>query len=681
VTAAPHAPARRRRTALVGLAVALAVPAVPVTTAVAQSSAAPVLQLVSQKLVLAPEEPLTATLAVNGPVPDGTELAVTVSSRLRPEREGLHGVLDEGAKLGGTVDFLSIPLAEIPRDGAGRLSITVPTVRKSSVDKRNTLRLTAAGLYPVTFELRTDQSDPVGSVLSFVERTDDSVTVSPLSVALVTSIESPPAGQPDGTVVVSERARSDLTQLAAALLHNPSVPATVSLPPELLERLAASAAPEDQQLMQQLASALPGREVLSRPYVTMDPSTSAHAGLSADYTRLLAQGEDTLRALFPGVTPDRSLFLVRGDVDGAGLQLLRNLGALNVVLPSVPKTAESAGEAPDPTRTVQVRAGDGTVVRAAVLDPDLMKRLTTGDDPVLAAHYLATELIALQAEQPSEPGRGVVILPPAGSTIDPVFLGTLEDLLTQIPQLRPVTLSTLFSLTTTATEGDGTAPRTIAVPGGAVPDRSSVALSIAERRLQVGQVSSMLPSNDPMARDLRQVLDLSLAEDLTESTRDAYLSTVDTRLGAVTGSIVPMDRRQFTITSKRTTIPITIRSTWGQPLKVKVRLTSPKLAFPKGDQIVTVTEDSPPFRVPVEAKTNGTFQVTAALLTPNGDAPLGPPMAITVRSTALSGLGILVTIAAALGLVAWWIQHLRSKRRRRAQAASALRHPTAPATP
>ena len=110
-----------------------------------------------------------------------------------------------------------------------------------------------------------------------------------------------------------------------------------------------------------------------------------------------------------------------------------------------------------------------------------------------------------------------------------------------------------------------------------------------------------------------------------------------------------MDRRQFTITSRSTTIPITIRTTWPEPLRVKVRLTSPKLNFPDGDQIVTVTDASPPFRVPVEAKSNGTFQVTATLLTPDGDAPLGPPMAITVRSTALSGLGILVTTAAGAG--------------------------------
>jgi hypothetical protein len=69
--------------------------------------------------------------------------------------------------------------------------------------------------------------------------------------------------------------------------------------------------------------------------------------------------------------------------------------------------------------------------------------------------------------------------------------------------------------------------------------------------------------------------------------------------------------------------------------------------------------------------------VTATLLTPDGDAPLAPPMTLTVRSTALSGLGILVTIAAALVLAAWWLQHLRTKRRRRAAAASAQHHPTA----
>ena len=673
----------RARAALVLTGAVLVGAAAAPSPSAAQATGDTRLQLVNQKLVLAPEEALTATLAVNGPIPDGAELAVTVSSRLRPARQGLHDLLDDGGELGSTVDFLSVPIAEVPRDTVGRLSLTVPTVRRSSDDRRDALRLSGPGLYPVTFELRTDQDDPVASLLSFVQRTDDTVVAVPMSVSLVTSLSSPPARQPDGSLVVDERTRADLQQLTAALQHNPAAPATLSLPPEVLDRLATSALPEDQAIVQNLAAVLPGRQILSRPYVTMDPSSSARSGLVSDYTRMLAQGEDALQSLFPGITPDRTLFLASGAtnaagaIDDAGLQLLRNLGTLNVILePPAADTAEDPRASVDPTRTVQVSAGEGSAVRAQVLDRAILQRVAATADPVLAAYYLATELIALQAEAPTEPGRGVVVLP--DRPVDSVFLGTLEDLVGQIPQLHAVDLGGLFAATSAATGPDQTEPLKIAPPGGAIADRGDLAAAVAQRRASVGQVASMLPPTDLMQRELREVLDLSLAEDLQPEQRDGYLGTVDGRLGAVTESIVPMDRRQFTITSRSTTIPITIRTTWPEPLRVKVRLTSPKLDFPDGDQIITVTDSSPPFRVPVEAKSNGTFQVTAALLTPEGDAPLGPPMAITVRSTALSGLGILVTTAAGLALAAWWVQHLRAKRRRRRSAAAAERHPTTP---
>ena len=465
----PGPPRHRARPPRLGLATVctgLVGAVVATVPAGAQSPADTVLQLVGQKLVLAPEEPLTATLAVGGAIPEGAELAVTVYSRLRPERDGLHAVLDDGADLGGTVDFLTVPLVDVPRDAAGRLSLTVPTVRRSSADSDDTLRLNAAGLYPVTFDVRTEQDDPVASLLTFLQRTDDAAVVVPMSVALVTSVSSPPAGRADGTVTVDERARSDLAKLAEALAHNLTVPATVSLPPELLDRLATSATPEDQELVQNLASVLAGRQVLSRPYVTLDPSSSARSNLSSDYTRLLSQGEDTLRALLPGITPDRTLYLASSGVDEQGLQLLRNLGTLNVVLP--PVSADGPGDptdAVDTTHSLQLTVGDGSVVRAEVPDWTVVQRIAAGGDPVLAAHYLATELIALQAEQPDQPGRGAVVLPPPGWAIDPVFLGTLADLLGQIPQLQPVNLSALFAATGAATTPDGTSPVTVPPPG------------------------------------------------------------------------------------------------------------------------------------------------------------------------------------------------------------------------
>jgi len=675
--------ARRARVLSALMALAATAVVVPIATdrAVAQTTS---LRLVSQKLVIAPAEELDATLAVNGPIPPGAEVTVTVSSRLRSPVDGLHSLLDEGGSKGGTVDFLVMDVASVQGPG-GRLNLKIPTVRRSRDDTKDALRFSAAGLYPVTFELRTAEDDSIASLLTFVDRSAD-VATPPLAVSLVTAVNSPPAGQPDGTVHVDEAARSNLEQLVAALEHNPKAPTTVSLPPELLDRLGASPTAADQDLIRRLAAALAGREVLSRPYVAMDPSSAAGSSLSDDYTRMLAQGEDTLRRLLPGPVPDRSLYLADRALDEAGAQLLRNLGTLNVVLGPTsledqrakPATTHAGSTRAPTTQTVQMKAADGSSLTASVLDPAVLRRITSKEDPVLAAYHLVAQLVAIQSENGDAPGRGIVVQPPTSSTLSTVFLGTLEDQLARIPQLRPVALGTLFQLTAPMRASDGLTPARIPLAASAEPAGDNLSGQVTERRVRVQQVASMLPGKDPLSSEMRQLLDLSLADDNTAPQRAAYLSTVDSRLGAVTGSIVSTNRRRFTITSKHSTIPITVRTTWNEPLKVKLRLSSPKLNFPTGDQIITVDKSSPPFRVPVEARTNGTFKVTAALLTPQGDALLGPPDAITVRSTALSGLGLLVTIGAALVLVAWWLQNLRSRRRQKLEAAAAERHPTAP---
>ena len=88
-----------RRAGVIG-AVALVATVLPVAPAPAQTPSATQLRLVSEKLVLAPEEPLVATLGIEGPVPEGATLTVTVSSRLREPRADLHALLDDGAPAG-----------------------------------------------------------------------------------------------------------------------------------------------------------------------------------------------------------------------------------------------------------------------------------------------------------------------------------------------------------------------------------------------------------------------------------------------------------------------------------------------------------------------------------------------------------------------------------------------------
>ena len=171
----------------------------------------------------------------------------------------------------------------------------------------------------MTFELRTQEDDVLASLLSFVDRRDDSVPVVPMSVALVASVNSPPAAQVNGSIAVDERARADLTQLVAALQHNPDAPTTVSLPPELLERLSTSTSPRTS------SSAGPGDGDDRAPGPV--PAVRHDGPLEQRPLRALAglhppagPGRGRLRDLFPGVTPDRSLFLAPAVIDDAGLR-------------------------------------------------------------------------------------------------------------------------------------------------------------------------------------------------------------------------------------------------------------------------------------------------------------------------------------------------------------------------
>jgi hypothetical protein len=71
--------------------------------------------------------------------------------------------------------------------------------------------------------------------------------------------------------------------------------------------------------------------------------------------------------------------------------------------------------------------------------------------------------------------------------------------------------------------------------------------------------------------------------------------------------------------------------------------------------------------------------VTVELLTPADLAPVTPPVQLTARVTAFTGLGQLATGAAAIILATWWAQHWRTNRRRRLAEALALapaQHPS-----
>ncbi len=136
--------------------------------------------------------------------------------------------------------------------------------------------------------------------------------------------------------------------------------------------------------------------------------------------------------------------------------------------------------------------------------------------------------------------------------------------------------------------------------------------------------------------------------------------------------------QSITFTARQGLIPITILSSAPYPLRVRVRVTSQKLGFrPVGLPVGGCTESgtteictvdlkaqNTTLRVPVVAKTAGVFSLTVALDSPDGVLTLATNQD-TVRSTAASGVGVFLSVGAALLLAVWWVRNVLHGRRAR----------------
>jgi hypothetical protein len=123
-----------------------------------------------------------------------------------------------------------------------------------------------------------------------------------------------------------------------------------------------------------------------------------------------------------------------------------------------------------------------------------------------------------------------------------------------------------------------------------------------------------------------------------------------------------------TLTSRRGTVPVTVDNRATYPVRVRVRVTSPKLTFPRGDaRVVTIPPHGDTITFEAEARSTGSFPMTVRLTSPNGRVDFASGK-VVVRSTAANVLALVLTLSGALFLVAWssrdFIRRRIARRRR-----------------
>jgi hypothetical protein len=212
----------------------------------------------------------------------------------------------------------------------------------------------------------------------------------------------------------------------------------------------------------------------------------------------------------------------------------------------------------------------------------------------------------------------------------------------------------------------------------------AVDLTTRERRLNEltltsTSIASMLVNDNGRAAQWTDTVNTLWSTALTDNDVETGASVLDAELKAITDGVVPPQPYSFSLSGRRATIPVRITNTLSEPLQVVVRLSAAadKLTFPEGDQVALLApDDVTEVQVPVVARTNGFFEVKVDVLTPRGNHQVAST-SIRANVSALTGLAQVLTGAALLILLTWWVRNFRRSRRVRRGLQTLPSHPSA----
>jgi hypothetical protein len=184
----------------------------------------------------------------------------------------------------------------------------------------------------------------------------------------------------------------------------------------------------------------------------------------------------------------------------------------------------------------------------------------------------------------------------------------------------------------------------------------------------------MLPEGDQTPTDLRRRLYLATAPPylLDPGAGQPWISSVqDTTqraFAAVTPPTIPGRDSNITLTSREGTIPIQMGDPGPTPLHVTVELQSTSFTFPNDDpqhanpQDVLLDRPGQVVSFDVVAQGSGQNPIDVVVFAPNGQEI--SRTRFTVRSTTFNRTALLITSAAAVGLVALYGRRWVRRRRR-----------------
>lgn len=609
------------------------------------------MSVIAQNLEVAPTGSFSVYLRI-ADAPAGSDVAVDIYDPITDVAD-----VAASATTDARATFDPLPLADEPT-ASQQTGFTISLYARGSARPPGAwaYRLDEPGVYPLRVRLRDGDDKLLTSFVTYLVRApaDDQAAARPARVAVVTSVATDPAPHPPdaATAAVADGFADDVARTLRLFTERRSVPASFAVSPETAERLAAD---EDRaDLVADLREEVerPGRDLLGASYVPLDPAPLVGDGLADEVTSQADLGRRTLTSVLG--SPGTDTWLVDGPIDVASVDALRAAGAAHLVLPA----AALAGGATAAPVLLPSASGVNAVATDSLLD-------LTGEpptDPVLAAYQLLGRLAALGSLTPGGAGIVVRVNPSAVSSRE---LATVLDQLDQPSDyLVPATVSELFRDVPTTTAPVAALTSSLRTELGTYPARlhqaeqflASYGSMLLDPAVAVGEFERPLARSMDRRRSRREQMDMV----------DDVRASLQSRFDAIT---VP-ERDRVTLGARDARFPLPITSTLGEPVTVLITMeASDRLSFPRDRIETTLRDERTTVQIPVRTRATGDTPLRITVRTPDGRVIIDESQ-YTVRSTAVSGVGLLLTVGAGGFLALWWGRHLlRHHNRRRARLA------------
>jgi hypothetical protein len=605
-------------------------------------------------------------------VPGEAFVQVVLRQRVRSRTEFERSV--EGAGLRGAiidqrqrVDALPVN----PADGSRAVSLLLDPAVPGGFN------LTAPGAYPLQVRLLSPDNDVLAELVTHLvvgPRPGDPAPA--LAVALTAELGASPAVAPDGTVAVAPRELQALARLAGALAAVPDVPVTLDVVPETVDALAGLDDETAATTLGSLRDAAQGRTVLARPYVDVSVEALADAGLLDELDAQLDHGRDLLAGAL-GIEPTVAALVAPPDLGPTGAAALLARGHRRFLFdPDHLSTAPTGGLTMAHRFPVGLTVRDRTAttgqdetarqdsrqnVEGLQADIALEDRLRARGDAALVAQQVVAELAVIQTEQPAiSRSVAVRIDDRARPEVVAAVLGALRsggDL------LEVVDLDEAFERATSLTDPVGSEVRRTLEP----QDAPSIGATnrFRDARALLAGYRSVVGAESPRTEPLITHVLVAAARDLSSSERSAHLDAIAAEVRELVRAVALPERPQVTLTARSGTIPLTLANEAGFPVDVVVHLDSSRLEFPAGESLpLTLGTGSTRTDLAVRTLSSGAFPLEVVVRSPDGTIELASTR-YTVRSTAVSGVGVVLSVGAGLFLVVWWASHWHRTRRSR----------------